>query len=212
MFDFRQFSTYNLIMKKIDEKIDLVYKFTVDYVENNGFPPSIREICAKCGIKSTASAYYYMEKLKERDLITKSPSKKRAISVNNKHINSDVKNVPLVGVITAGSPIFAVENLDGYIPLPEEFNGTGVDFALRVDGESMINAGIFNKDIIIVKKQDTAENGEIVVALIDDSATVKRFFIKNNKVILHPENDMMDDMVFDDVKILGTVKGLIRKF
>ena len=197
-------------MKKIDEKLDLVYNFTLEYIENNGFPPSIREICAKCNIKSTASVYTYIEKLKEKGLLLTSPSKKRAISVPS--LKNDTKNVPLVGIITAGTPIFAVENLDGYIPLPADFNGVGADFALRVKGESMIKAGIFDKDIIIVKQQDTADNGEIIVALIDDVATVKRFYKRDGKIILHPENDNMKDMIYDNVSVLGIVKGLVRKF
>lgn len=219
MFDKTVFLCYFIIMKnKMTEKTDKVYKFIVDYIEKNGFPPSIREICAKLGIKSTATAYDYIAKLKERGLLDKSPMKKRAISPINKQNspkrseNNKFVSIPIVGTVTAGSPIFAVENLDGYCPLPEEFRGAEDDFALRVSGESMINAGIYDRDLIIVKKCDTADNGSIVVALIDDSATVKRFYKKNGKIVLHPENDAMEDMIFDDVKILGIVKGLIRKF
>ena len=182
----------------------------MDYIEANGFPPSIREICAKVGIKSTATAYSYVDKLKERGLLGKSPMKKRAITPTYKR--GGYVSIPLVGTITAGSPILAVENLEGYCPLPEDFNGAEDDFALRVSGESMINAGIYDKDIIIVKKCNTADNGSIVVALIDDSATVKRFYKKDGKIVLHPENDAMEDMIFDNVQILGIVKGLIRKF
>ena len=195
---------------KMNEKTDKVYKFVVDYIEANGFPPSIREICAKVGIKSTATAYSYVDKLKERGLLGKSPMKKRAITPTYKR--GGYVSIPLVGTITAGSPILAVENLEGYCPLPEDFNGAEDDFALRVSGESMINAGIYDKDIIIVKKCNTADNGSIVVALIDDSATVKRFYKKDGKIVLHPENDAMEDMIFDNVQILGIVKGLIRKF
>ncbi len=196
-------------MKKIDERINQVYQFTVEFINENGFPPSVREICSKLNIKSTATAYTYLEKLKEKGLLEKSPLKKRAISVSKKGIN--FKSVPLVGTISAGSPIFAVENLEGYYPLPEEFNTGGVEFALKVQGDSMINAGIYNNDIIIVHQQNNAENGEIVVALVDDSATVKRFYKNNGKIILHPENDSMSDMIFDNVIILGIVKGLMRK-
>ncbi len=197
-------------MKKINEKTDKVYKFVINYIDNNGYPPSIREICAKLNIKSTATAYSYIDRLKERGLLEKSPMKKRAITPATKKAN--FASIPLIGTITAGTPIFAVENLEGYCPLPEDFNGAEDDFALRVSGESMINAGIYDKDIIIVKKCDTADNGSIVVALIDDSATVKRFYKKDGKIVLHPENDFMSDMIFDNVQILGIVKGLIRKF
>lgn len=197
-------------MKKIDEKLDKVYNFTIDFISDNGFPPSVREICAKLNIKSTATAYSYIEKLKARGLLEKSPLKKRAITVANRA--TEFKSIPLIGTIRAGSPIFAVENLEGYYPLPDELNTGGTEFALRVQGDSMINAGIFENDIIIVNQQNHASNGEIVVALIEDSATVKRFYRKNGKVILHPENDSMEDMIFDSVTILGIVKGLMRKF
>ena len=198
-------------MKKLNDKVKQVYDFTVAYIDNNGFPPSVREICSKLNIKSTATAYSYLEKLKTMGLLEKSPMKKRAIAIPNRQ-SKEIKSVPFVGTISAGSPILAVENLEGYYTLPEDFVVDGDEFALRVQGDSMINAGILNNDIIIVKQRNTALNGEIVVALIDDSATVKRFYRKSNKIILHPENDTMQDMVFDNVQILGVVKGLIRKF
>lgn len=198
-------------MRKSNEsKLNEIYLYTVEYVKLNGFPPSIREICKQCNIKSTATAFSYLEKLRSQGLLEKNPNKKRAITLMN-----DVNNfraIPIIGTIRAGSPIFAVENLDGYIPLPEEFDSGENEFALKVQGNSMINAGIYENDIIIVKQQNTAENGEIVVALVDDCATVKKFYKKNNKVILHPENDDMQDMIFDSVEILGIVKGLMRKF
>ena len=197
-------------MKKIDEKLNKVYNFTVEFISDNGFPPSVREICEKLNIKSTATAYSYIEKLKARGLLEKSPLKKRAITVANRA--NEFRSIPLIGTIRAGSPIFAVENLEGYYPLPDELNTGGTEFALRVQGDSMINAGIFENDIIIVNQQNHASNGEIVVALIEDSATVKRFYRKNGKIILHPENDSMEDMIFDYVTILGIVKGLMRKF
>lgn len=197
-------------MKDLENKLQIVYNFTVDYIENNGFPPSVREICSKCSIKSTATAYSYIEKLKERGLLIKSPLKKRALSVPS--IKKDWSTIPLIGTVTAGTPILAVENLDGYIPLPNDFDGEKDCFALRVNGQSMIKAGIYDKDIIIVKKSESADNGEIVVALVDDSATVKRFYKKEQSYILHPENDDMKDIILSDVKILGIVKGLLRKF
>ncbi len=199
-------------MKKfeLNERLNEVYNFTIEFIQANGYAPSVREICSKLNIKSTATAYSYLEKLKSKGLLEKSPLKKRALVPTSK-ANGFI-SVPIIGTIRAGAPIFAVENLDGYCPLPEEFAGKGTEFALRVQGDSMINAGIYNNDIIIVNQQPTAENGEIVVALVEDSATVKRFYHKNGKVILHPENDYMEDMVFDNVTILGIVKGLIRKF
>ncbi len=209
MFDFFVFACYNSNMKNLDEKLDLVYKFTVDFISLNGYPPSVREICDKLNIKSTATAYSYLERLKSKGLLDKSPLKKRAISLSK---SCDFRTIPIIGTISAGSPIFAVENLEGYLPIPDEFNSGGEEFALKVQGDSMVNAGIYNGDVIIVNKQNSAVNGEIVVALIDDSATVKRFYKKKNKIVLHPENDTLKDMVYDDVMILGVVKGLMRKF
>ncbi len=196
--------------RNIEEQLNNVYNFTADYIENNGYPPSVREICAKLNIKSTATAYFYIERLKERGLLTKSPLKKRAIAVSNGKIS--YKTIPVVGTIRAGQPIYAVENLEGYIPLPAELGDNGDEFALKVQGDSMINAGIKENDLIIVSRSDTADNGDIVVALVDDAATVKRYFARDGKIILHPENDSMSDMIFDEVIILGIVKGLIRKF
>ena len=193
----------------ISDKLQKIYTFMLEYLDSNGFPPSVREIGAKCNIKSTATVYDYLEKLKQQGLLVKSPSKKRALQVvGNKR---DFLSIPLVGTIRAGTPIFAVENLDGYIPLPADF-GDEDSFSLRVQGDSMCEAGIYENDIIVIKKTNYAVNGDIVVALIDDSTTVKRFFSKNGKVILHPENSSMEDMVFDNVEIIGIVKGLLRKF
>ena len=197
-------------MKNSKDKIMKVYDFTVQFIKENGFPPSVREFCAKLNIKSTATAYSYIEKLKDKGLLDKSPMKKRAITLSSVPKNS-FRSIPLIGTVSAGSPIFAIENLEGYYPLPAEFDSGGEEFALKVHGDSMINAGIFDNDVIIVKRQNTANNGEIVVAL-EDSATVKRFYKKQNKIILHPENDRLTDMIFDEVVILGIVKGLMRKF
>ena len=197
-------------MKKIEIKLNEVYNYITNYVGENGFAPSVREICSKLNIKSTATASYYVDKLIERGLLEKSPTKKRTLSLVVK--TSNFKCIPIIGTIAAGSPIFAVENLEGYCPLPDELNCSGTEFALKVQGDSMINAGIYDNDIIIVKQQNDAQNGQIVVALIDDCATVKRFYKKQDRIILHPENDTMQDMIYDNVLILGVVKGLMRKF
>jgi repressor LexA len=198
-------------MKKIEEKLRIVYEFVENFLSNYGYPPSVREIQTKLNIKSTATVYDYLERLKQRGLITKSPTKNRAIGITKK-IEQKVDFVPIIGNVTAGTPILAVENLEGYCPLPPDFSNADECYILKVSGDSMINAGIYNGDQIIVKKRDTADNGDIVVALIDDSATVKRFYKRNGKIILHPENDTMSDMIYDNVVILGIVEGLIRKF
>lgn len=197
-------------MSKIESKLNELYDYVNSFSDENGYPPTVRDICKDLSIKSTATAHYYLEKLKDRGLILKREDKKRAITVNKRKANSF--QVPLIGTVTAGTPIFAVENFEDYYPLPIEFKTEEDVFMLKVQGDSMINAGIFNGDRIIVKKQESANNGEIVVALIDDSATVKRFYKKDGKIILHPENDYMEDIVLNEVQILGVVTGLTRKF
>lgn len=197
-------------MAKIDEKLNKLYDYVSTFLNENGYPPTVRDICKDLSIKSTATAHYYLEKLKDRGLITKSEDKKRAITVKNRQNNSF--QVPLIGTITAGTPILAVENFEDYYPLPIEFKHEEQVFMLSVIGESMINAGIYNGDKVIVKRQNTANNGDIVVALIDDSATVKRFFKKQDSIVLHPENDNMEDIIVNNVQILGVVIGLTRKF
>lgn len=193
---------------KSNEKYQVVYDFIRKYIAENGFSPSVREICANCGIKSTATAYQYINRLNEQGLINKAGNKKRAVSLKNNAGNS--VNVPLVGTVAAGQPIFAEQNYEGVYALPTDIFGSDEMFMLTVKGDSMIKIGMFDGDKIVVKKQDTADNGDIVVALVDDSATVKRFYKRNGKYILHPENDDMSDFVFDDVAVLGKVVGLMR--
>ncbi len=197
-------------MSKIDSKLNTLYNYIEDYVSTNGFSPTVREICKDLQIKSTATAHYYLNKLSKQGLLNKASDKKRAISIKKNAIKT--LSVPLVGTVTAGSPILAVENLEGYYPLPYDYKSDSELFMLRVRGESMINAGILNGDKIIVKKQETAENGDIVVALFDDEATVKRFYKRNGKLVFHPENDAMTDIIVDNANILGVVVGLMRKF
>lgn len=196
-------------MGKIDTKLEQVTKYLKKYQAENGFPPSVREICSALAIKSTATAHYYLDKLEERGILTRNANKNRSISLSD---TPEFVSVPLVGTVTAGTPILAVENLDGYYPLPVDFADSDDCFLLRVSGESMIEAGIFNGDKIICKKAQTADNGDIVVALIDDSATVKRFFKRDGKIILHPENQTMSDIVVEQAAILAKVTGLIRKY
>ena len=196
-------------MGKIEEKLKQVHQFIKRYQAENGFPPSVREICSALSIKSTATAHYYLDKLKERGILTKNANKNRAISVCD---SVEYVSVPVIGTVTAGTPILAVENLDGYFPLPPDFVKNDECFMLRVKGDSMIEAGIFDGDKIICQKTPYADNGDIVVALIEDSATVKRFYKRNGKFILHPENPTLSDIVLNEVEILGKVTGLVRKF
>ncbi|MBR2385659.1 MAG: transcriptional repressor LexA [Clostridia bacterium] len=198
-------------MSKVQEKINNVFEFMQGYIRDNGFPPSVREICASVGIKSTATCHAYLKKLEENGLITVGDNKKRAIMLTNSHASQAI-NVPLIGTITAGTPIFAYENLEEYCPLPSEFGDEKELFMLRVKGDSMIEAGIFNGDRVIVRKQETCKNGEIAIAFYEDSATVKRFYKKEGHIVLHPENSTMQDIILPDVQILGIVVGLIRKY
>jgi repressor LexA len=195
----------NLMRKKTYDKSQVVLKFIQDYIAENGFAPSVREVCNNCGIKSTATAFQYMNRLSEQGQINKVGLKKRAISVKQQTVN-----VPLIGTVAAGQPIFATENYEDNYSIPSNFFSGEDLFMLTVHGSSMIKIGMLDGDKIIVKKQQSAENGEIVVALVDDSATVKRFYKRDGKIILHPENDEMEDFVFDDVTILGKVVGLMR--
>lgn len=186
---------------------DAVFKYIQKYISENGYAPCVREVCAQCGIKSTATAFNIINRLKERGLLEKSDVKRRAIALRSKSVS-----VPLIGTVAAGQPIFATENYDGFYSLPENYFAGEDLFMLTVKGSSMINIGMLENDKVVVRKQDVAENGDIIVALVDDSATVKRFFRRDGKIILHPENDEMEDFIFDDVTILGKVIGLLRNF
>ena len=163
-------------------KMQAVLAYINEYNAEYGYSPTVREICAELNIKSTASAYYYIEKLKEEGYLSKSPNKNRAVNFKK----SSSVNIPLIGTVTAGQPVFAYENYEDYYSFPAgSFKGSDL-FMLNVQGSSMIDAGIYDGDKIIVRKQETAENGDIVVALIDDSATVKRFFRRDGHFVLHP--------------------------
>ena len=193
-------------MRKLnnDEK---VYHFIMDFINEYGYAPTVRDICKGCNIKSTATPYQIMNRLVERGLLKKTGNKNRAVSLANQ---GPTLNVPLVGTVAAGQPIFASENCEEYFSIPGNFFEGDDLFMLNVKGSSMIKIGMFDGDKVVVKRQKTADNGDIVVALVDDSATVKRFFKRNGKIILHPENDDMEDFIFDEVEILGKVVGLMR--
>ena len=193
-----------------EEKLTRVMDYIRKFTEVNGYTPSVREIGKECGIKSTATVHSYIERLQNKGYLNKTDNKKRAVTIGK---GSGV-TIPLIGVVTAGQPVFAYENYEDYYTFPVgEFKGDEL-FMLRVEGTSMIDAGIMNGDKIIVRRQQTAENGEIVVALVDDSATVKRFFRKDGHIVLHPENEALSDMIFqpEEVSILGKVVGLMRSY
>lgn len=200
---------------KITEKQQEILDYMKTQIINRGFPPSVREICEAVNLKSTSSVHSHLESLEKNGYIRRDPSKRRAIEIVDDCYNltrRELVNVPMVGTVTAGQPILAVENIEGYFPIPMEYMPNHETFMLRVKGESMINAGIFDGDQILVQKQNTANNGDFVVALIDDSVTVKTFYKENGYFRLQPENDTMEPIIVNDVSILGKVIGLFRMF
>lgn len=193
-----------------EEKLTRVMDYIRKFSEENGYTPSVREIGKECGIKSTATVHSYIARLQSKGYLNKTENKKRAVTIGK----GTGVTVPLIGTVTAGQPIFAYENYEDYFTFPVgEFKGEEL-FMLRVQGTSMIDAGIMDGDKIIVRRQETAQNGDIVIALVEDSATVKRFFAKNGQIILHPENEALSDMIFapEEVSILGKVVGLMRNY
>ena len=200
---------YGRISKKQQEILDYIK----NEILNRGFPPAVREICEAVHLKSTSSVHSHLEALEKNGYIRRDATKPRAIEIIDDNFNlvrREVVNVPLIGTVAAGQPILAVENIETYFPVPAEFMPNEQSFMLRVKGDSMINAGIFNGDKILVQKQSDAQNGDIVVALVDDSATVKRFYKEDGHIRLQPENDFMDPIIVDDCSIVGKVIGLIR--
>ena len=200
---------YGRITKKQTE----ILEYIKSQILNKGYPPSVRDICTAVNLKSTSSVHAHLETLEKNGYIRRDPTKPRAIEIIDDNFNltrREVVNVPLIGQVAAGQPLLAVENITSYFPFPAEFIPKEEVFMLNVKGESMVNAGIYDGDQIIVKQQSTASNGEIVVALVDDSATVKRFYKENGHIRLQPENDFMEPIIVDSCEIIGKVIGLIR--
>ena len=201
-----------------------ILKFIEEQVIENGYPPSVREIGKAIGLSSTATVHAYLAKLEKQGFIKKEDKKGRTLKVikgtdgeplkrenKNFYAQREMVDVPVIGKITAGQPILAVENVTDTFPIPIDFVGNSESFMLTVRGESMIEAGILDGDYILVKKQSNASNGEIVVALIEDEATVKTFYKENGHIRLQPENHTMDPIIVPDCKILGKVAGVFRK-
>lgn len=201
---------------KISPKQTEILEYIKSEIINRGFPPTVRDICDAVHLKSTSSVHSHLETLERNGYIRRDPTKPRAIEIVDDNFNltrRELVNVPVVGRVAAGEPILAVENVENYFPIPAEFMPNSPTFMLDVKGESMINAGILDGDRILVQQQSTAENGEIVVALIDDSATVKTFYKEDGYYRLQPENDTMDPIIVkEDLKILGKVIGVMRFF
>ena len=202
--------------KKLTVKQKKVYDFIKKEIREKGFPPSIREICTALGLSSTSSVHSHLSVLEAKGLIRRAPYKNRTIEILEADFydnGDDVVNVPIVGKVTAGEPILAFENIEDSFPVPADFvYGKNETFMLRISGNSMIEKGIFHNDLVLVSKQPTAENGDIVVALIDDSATVKSFFKDEGHIRLQPANPDYAPIIADNVEIVGKVVGLFRKY
>lgn len=198
---------------RITDKQREILEYIKKEILNRGYPPTVRDICEAVNLKSTSSVHSHLETLEKNGYIRRDPTKPRAIEIVDDNFNltrREFANVPLIGQVAAGQPLLAVENIESYFPIPTEFMPNAESFMLKVKGESMINAGIFDGDNILVEKCDNVHNGDIVVALIDDSATVKTFFKEDGHIRLQPENDTMDPIIVPDCKIVGKVFGVFR--
>ena len=200
---------------KITAKQEEILEYIKSQILERGFPPSVRDICEAVHLKSTSSVHSHLETLEKNGYIRRDPTKPRAIEILDDSFNfnrREMVNVPVIGHVAAGEPLLAEQNIENYFPIPMEYMPNKQTFMLKVHGESMINAGIFDGDNILVEKCDTAHNGEMVVALVDDSATVKTFYKEGDHIRLQPENDFMDPIIVPDCKILGKVFGVFRLF
>ena len=200
---------------KISGKQREILEYIKDEILRKGYPPAVREICEAVGLKSTSSVHSHLETLEKNGYIRRDPTKPRAIEIMDdsfQMVRHEMASIPIVGTVAAGEPILAVENIEGYFPLPVEMAPNSESFVLKVKGDSMINAGIFNGDQIFVECCNTARNGDTVVAMIEDGATVKTFYKENGHIRLQPENDTMDPIIVPDCQILGKVYGVFRLY
>ena len=198
---------------KITAKQREILEFIKNQILNKGYPPSVRDICEAVHLKSTSSVHAHLNTLEKNGYIHRDPAKPRAIEIVDDNFNMtrrEVVNVPIIGTVAAGQPLLAVENIENYFPIPAEYLPNKNLFMLKVHGESMINAGILNGDIVLVQQQNEAANGDMVVALVDDSATVKTFYKEDGHIRLQPENDSMDPIIVENCVILGKVFGVFR--
>lgn len=201
--------------RKISAKQQEILDFMKLQILKKGYPPTVREICNAVNLRSTSSVFSHLNKLESEGYIKRDPAKPRAIEIvddafNTERKNMNIVNIPIVGQVAAGLPILATENIESYFPMPSEYVPLNPCFMLRVKGDSMIKAGIFSGDTIMVEEKNTAENGDIVVALIDDSATVKTFYKEEQFIRLQPENDTMSPIYVKECKIMGKVFGVMR--
>lgn len=199
--------------EQLTDKQQQILEFIKHRILEKGYPPAVREIYQAVHLRSTSSVHSHLETLERKGYIRRDPTKPRAIEIIDDDFNlarREIVHIPIVGTITAGEPILAVENIEDYFPMQPDFISSRDTFMLHVRGESMINAGIMDGDLVIVQQQPTADNGDIVVAMIDDSATVKRFYKEDGHYRLQPENDAMDPIIVPEVSVIGKVIGLYR--
>lgn len=191
-----------------------IYEFIKNQVNTKGYPPSVREICEAVNLSSTSTVHGHLTRLEKKGLIRRDPTKPRAIELlQEPYQRKEMIDIPIVGKVTAGIPILAEESIEDYLTIPIDFvNSTNELFILKVQGDSMIEAGIHDKDLAIIEKSSIASNGDIIVALIENEATIKRFYKENGYIRLQPENSTMKPIIVDDCKILGKLSGIYRKY
>ena len=198
---------------KISKKQLEILEYIKSQILERGFPPAVREICEAVNLKSTSSVHSHLETLEKNGYIRRDPTKPRTIEIIDDEFNlarRELVSVPIVGTVAAGQPILAAENIEDYFPIPASMLPNAEVFMLRVKGDSMVNAGILSGDCVIVRSQNTADNGDMVVALLDDSSTVKTYYREDGHYRLQPENDTMDPIIVDQVQVLGKVIGVFR--
>ena len=200
---------------KITKKQQEILDYIKDEILKRGYPPAVREICEAVQLKSTSSVHSHLETLEKNGYIKRDPTKPRAIEIcddNFQMVRTEMVSLPVIGSVAAGAPILAEENIESYFPVPADMVPPGASIVLKVKGDSMVNAGIYSGDQIFVHSCSTAQNGDTIVALIDDSATVKTFYKEDGHIRLQPENDYMDPIIVDDCQILGKVFGVFRLY
>ena len=200
-------------MSELKDKQLLIYEFLKDFTSQKGYPPTVREICKAVGLKSTSSVHGHLKQLEKEGLIKRDPTKPRALEIVDSVIKKEMINVPIIGKVTAGLPILANENIEDSFPLPLDYVKHNNDlFMLKVSGSSMIKAGILDGDLAIIEKTQTASNGDKIVALIENEATLKTFYRENDHIRLQPENDEMEPIIVDNCSILGKLIGISRTY
>ena len=200
-------------MREVSDKQSEIYEFLKTFTDNKGYPPSVREICEAVGLRSTSSVHGHLKRLESKGLIKRDPTKPRALEIIDHSSRKEMVNIPIIGKVTAGMPILANENIEDSFPLPLDYVKHNNDlFMLKISGSSMIKAGILDGDFAIIERTQTASNGDKIVALIENEATLKTFYRENDHIRLQPENDEMEPIIVDNCSILGKLIGIYRTY